>query len=359
MKRYALITIHDTQNYGSCLQAFSTWKAFDQLGCDIEILDYKNEEIWNRECAQLENIMSSFKKFLKYMLWGKNQKEKLENIRAFIRSNTKVSEYYDRKSIKRANDKYDVFVTGSDIVWGLVITGNDYSYFLDFANNDKVRASFSASIGTKWDAEQEKIVKPLIDKYDYLSVREEQAVSWLQEITDNPVTATCDPTNLWSPLFWSQYILDNYAPKGEYVLIYLLHSDGKNLKDGIKYAKERNIPAYYISYYGSVSGAITIKPKTVNEWITLIANAAVVFTASFHGTLFSLYFKTPVFFYNRGAKSRLDSLAQDVGISNREGTDENIAKNVDIDFKHVHEVLEKKRNDSWEYLKKIVSEIGQ
>ncbi len=52
MRKYALLTIHDTQNYGSCLQAFSTWKAFEKLGCDIELLDYKNDKIWARECAQ-------------------------------------------------------------------------------------------------------------------------------------------------------------------------------------------------------------------------------------------------------------------------------------------------------------------
>ena len=219
--------------------------------------------------------------------------------------------------------------------------------------------SYSASIGTKWSDEQAVKVKPYIDRYDYLAVREEQSVSWLNEVTNNEVVATCDPTNLWNSEFWSQYLLDDYAPKEDYVLIYLLHSDGKNLRDGIKYAKEHNMPAYYINYYGNVNGATTIKPKTVNEWITLIANAKLVFTASFHGTLFSMYFNTPVFFYNRGAKSRLYSLAEDIGISNREGLDENIAKNEPIDFSHVHDVLEQKRKQSWLYLEKVVSEIGK
>ncbi len=358
MKKYALLTIHDTQNYGSCLQAFSTWKAFEKLGCDIELLDYKNDKIWARECAQLENIFASPKKLIKYLLWGKDQKQKLNNIREFLCSNTHVSEYYDKKNIAKANDKYDVFITGSDIVWGLIITGNDYSYFLDFTEDDKKRISYSASIGTKWNDQQKETVRPFINRYDYLAVREEQSVSWLKEITDSEVTATCDPTNLWNPEFWSGYLLEDYAPKGDYVLIYLLHNDGKNLRDGIKYAEEHDLPAYYINFYGNAYGAKTLKPKTVNEWITLIANAKVVFTASFHGTLFSMYFNTSVFFYNRGAKSRLYSLAEDIGISNREGLDENILMDQAIDFDHVHDVLEQKRKQSWAYLEKVVSEIG-
>lgn len=357
MKKYALITIHDTQNFGSCLQTFSTVKAFEELGCDIELLDYKNEAIWERECGHLTNIFASPKKFLKYLLWGSNQKQKLENIRKFMRDNVHVSKQYDRSTIATANKDYDVFITGSDITWGLVITGNDLSYFLDFTEDSKTRVAFSASIGTKWNDEQAAIVKPLINRYDYIGVREQQSVEWLAEVTDKKVTPTCDPTNLWAPEYWSQYLLDDYAPKGDYVLIYLLHNDGKNLRDGIKYAQEHNMPAYYLNFYGDVKGATTVKPKTPNEWITLFANAKVVFTASFHGTIYSMYFKTPVFFYNRGAKSRLYSLAEDIGISNREGLDENIALDAPIDFEYVHQALKRKRDESWDYLRNTVAQI--
>ena len=357
MKKYALITIHDTQNFGSCLQTYSTIKAFEKLGCDIELLDYKNEAIWGRECAHLENVMESPKKLLKYLMWGKEQKRKLNSIRKFMSENVHMSEHYDKNNIKLANEKYDVFITGSDIVWGLVITGNDLSYFLDFTDDDKTRVAFAASIGTKWNDEQAKLVKPLINRYDYLGVREQQSVAWLSEVTDKKVVPTCDPTCLWETEFWSKYLLEDYSPKEDYVLIYLLHNDGKNLRDGIKYAKEHNMSAYFINYYGDVKGAKTVKPKTVSEWITLIANAKIVFTASFHGTLYSMYFNTPVFFYNRGAKSRLYSLAEDIGITNREGLDENIQKNEPIDFEHVHQVLLRKREESWTYLKNTISSI--
>ncbi len=359
MKKYALITIHDTQNYGSCLQTFSTWKAFESLGCDIEILDYKNEAIWKRECANLENVFSSPQKIIKYFLWGKDQKQKLNNIRSFLRNETRMSSPYDRNSIRLSNRNYDVFVTGSDIVWGPAITGNDYSYFLDFTDDEKIRISYSASIGTKWNTEQSDVFKQFINRYNYISVREEQSVSWLKEITDKAISATCDPTNLWDPSFWSKFILEDYAPKEDYVLIYLPHIDGKNITDGIEYAKKHNMKAYFINFYGNSFGATTIKPKTVNEWITLIAKAQILFTASFHGTLFSMYFDTPVFFYNRGAKSRMYSLAEDIGISNREGLDVNIMSDEPINFEHVHDVLKQKRDDAWDYIKKVVTEIGE
>lgn len=354
MKKYALITIHDTQNYGSCLQTFSLWKALHECGCDIDLLDYENYEIWKRECSQLTNIFESPKKLVKYILRGKDQKEKLENIRTFLRENTSVSRKYTRDNIFEANKYYDAFVTGSDIVWGEYITGSDLSYFLDFTEDDKERYAFSSSIGTKWGTEYAKKVKPLLERYDSIALREVESVVWVEELIGKKVSAVCDPTNLWAPSYWSEYLLDDYAPKEDYVLVYLIHNDGKNLRDGIEYAKKHGMNLYYISFYTNPKGVNVIKPKTVNEWITLIANAKIVFTASFHGTLFSLYFKTPLFFYNRGAKSRLNSLAADVGIEYREGLDENIDIDKEIDFEKAHRVLEEKRENSWTELRKIV-----
>ena len=43
-----------------------------------------------------------------------------------------------------------------------------------------------------------------------------------------------------------------------------------------------------------------------------------VFTASYHGLLYSLYFHKNVYFYNRENKSRMESFGKKLGISNRE-----------------------------------------
>ena len=49
MANYGLITIHDTLNYGSLLQAFSLYKAVETLEADVEILDYQCKAIADRE----------------------------------------------------------------------------------------------------------------------------------------------------------------------------------------------------------------------------------------------------------------------------------------------------------------------
>lgn len=47
-------------------------------------------------------------------------------------------------------------------------------------------------------------------------------------------------------------------------------------------------------------------------------HANTVFTASYHGLLYSLYFHKNVYYYNRENKSRMESLGEKLGISNRE-----------------------------------------
>ena len=42
----------------------------------------------------------------------------------------------------------------------------------------------------------------------------------MQQLLGKKPTVTCDPTVLWEPSFWGKFVLDGYAPKEKYVLIY-------------------------------------------------------------------------------------------------------------------------------------------
>lgn len=53
-----------------------------------------------------------------------------------------------------------------------------------------------------------------------------------------------------------------------------------------------------------------IKPTHVEDFLALILNAQCVFTASYHGMMFSIYFQRPFYFYNDSHGSRFDSVAR-------------------------------------------------
>lgn len=75
--KIGLLTIHNTQNYGSLLQTYSTYKALHELGLDIDLIDYRNDAITRREKPNdlVESI--SVKQIVKYFIWGNAQKKNI------------------------------------------------------------------------------------------------------------------------------------------------------------------------------------------------------------------------------------------------------------------------------------------
>lgn len=60
----------------------------------------------------------------------------------FYEKNMLVSRAYDKSTISQSNKDYDTFVVGSDIVWGMPVTGHDFTYMLDFVEDAKKKLHF-------------------------------------------------------------------------------------------------------------------------------------------------------------------------------------------------------------------------
>ena len=358
-EKIGLLTIHDTINYGSLLQTFATYTAIKKLGYEVEVIDYKCKAICERETTYSLSETKKASDIVKWLLWHKKLKEKKDNFDSFARNEMKLSSTsYEQDNVKDTNDIYKTFIVGSDIVWGMNITGNDFTYFLDFTEENKNRISFSSSIGTAWEQQFITDIKRNLLRFDNISVREQLAAEWVTETIDREVPVTCDPTMLWDSDYWDKYTDDQILPKEKYVLIYMAMNDRSNITDGIAYAQKKGMKAYYIDFYKTkpVKGLGVVKPVSVQQFISLIKNADTIFSASYHGLLFSLYFHKNVFFYNRGNKSRMASLSEELKIQNREGTAINLNMDNAIDYEFVDSVINKKRQESWTYLENVLKE---
>lgn len=353
--KIGLITIHDTLNYGSLLQTIGLYKAISDLGIDIQLIDYKCKAIAAREKIFSWNECHSIKDIIRHFLFYNKLSKKKENYWSFLRSQVFLTKPYNRTSIKETNKLFDCFVVGSDIVWGSRITGKDYTFMLDFTDDTKKRIACSSSIGDKWQEEDYCDVSNCLKRFDAISVRESQAVNWVREVANMESVHTCDPTMIMESAYWRQFIAYDKVPKCKYVLIYMGAKDSQHVKDGIKYGKDHNLPVYYMNDYIPVCGVNNIQPDSVGLWLGLIANAEVVFSASYHGVLFSLYFQRDFFYYNnRGSNSRLESLSKEFDIQHREGNLTNLKNNSQINWSSINNIIEKKRNKTKDYLKQVL-----
>ena len=354
MKRIGLITIHDTVNFGSLLQTFALYKAIEEMGADLTLIDYKCRAIQKRETLYNLRDCRKPKDYVKYIFMHKDLEEKYHNFWQFIRKYMKVSEAYDELTIDSCNDLFDSFIVGSDIVWGMEITGCDFNYMLEFVQNGKDMIAFSASVGEEWDKKYEDHIRVLLSRFSQISVREERAARWMEFLLDQKTDVTCDPTMLMDSDFWDEYTSPEIAPKGEYILVYLRTKDKRNIEDAIKYGNEHNMPVYYINYGKPIRGIHNIKPTRVWEWLSLIRYGSVVFTASYHGFLFSIYFHKSFFFYYNTNVWRMQSLSKMLDIPYREGNAENIRIDRPVDYDRLEPTIHEIRRNSKYILRQML-----
>lgn len=345
-----LLTIHDTMNFGSQLQTYSLYKAVESLGCDVRLIDYQCDAIAARETTLPLKEARSPKDVVKSLMLHGNLQKRQNSFHHFMAENMKLTERYTRATIAKTNDLFDRFLVGSDIVWGFNITGKDYTYMLDFVEDAK-RYAFSSSVGTKWEKEDEGKIRDYLGRFDDISVRESDAAEWISDLLGKEIKVTCDPTMLWDADFWKKTAGKSTENRKPYVLVYMSDTENVCIHRAIAYGKKHNMPVYYINFRAPVFGTVDKRPTSLAEWLDLFIHADTIFSASYHGLLFATYFHKRFFYFNWVNKSRMNSLAKALQIESREGTEENIEKDIPVDFKFVDKKLKSIRDNSWEILR--------
>lgn len=365
--KIAVITRHAISNYGSLLQAMATQQVIERLGHTCKIIDYvrKDESYLEYEktmlAAKPDWNKSIFKKVIYLLLrqlecivvgikFEKAQKRYLKLTRRYETCNQLIL----NKPVA------DIYMTGSDQVWGPVGNGSyDNVYCLSFTNETDKRISYAASFGhTNMTKELEKYYKKWLSRYDYISVREESAVEIIEKIGMDS-SQVIDPTLLLDSAYWDIYTKSIKQEK--YILIYQLHNDKRVGKYAKKVAKARNLKLIRISasLHQIVREGRFVWLPEVGEFLSYIKNAECIITDSFHGTAFAINFNTPFveILPNNNTCTRNKNILNMIGLSDRIlANDEDIDLAwKEVDFTAVNRILAQKRRESLEILKQMIN----
>ena len=215
--KVGVITFHDTNNFGSYLQTYSLYKKILDLGYNCDVIDYQCESIIRRELPKPFKFTFNPKKLLIQILFTPVLKRKYKNQLAI--DSLKYMNRVTRYNVETIADKYDKFFVGSDIVWGLDIVDNDTAYFLDFVNESHKKYAFASSIGNPWNEEEKELVKPYLETFSRIAVRENESADWVEELLGIRPDVVCDPTMLIEPIEWQTHASNKYAGQ-KYVLVY-------------------------------------------------------------------------------------------------------------------------------------------
>lgn len=279
-----IITVYNSENCGSFLQAYALSEQLKALGHNVFFLERSVKNSSHSMVAVLKECVKSILR-LKIkdigMLMAKHKAFSIKQ--AAFRVVTESQE---------ALEKIDLFVLGSDTIWNF-----KDSYFAKYAQRytgaiitDKPFVFYAASCAntTAEDITCKGIKIDSICAAKAVGVRDNATAELIEKLLGRKTDLVCDPTLLIRREDYDAF----QCSKGmadKYLLIYCFGMLGQKRIDEIKeFAKNRNLKIVNIGVYQS--WADVCLPATPDIFVSYYRDAECVVTNTFHGTIFSTIF---------------------------------------------------------------------
>lgn len=281
--KVGIITFHNADNYGAVLQCYALQQFLIRMGHVVEVIDYRNSHIeksYEHQNKLKEVIQSIIKlKYKEYI----NRSHKRAAFKAFRLKYLKLSEHVHKDNIPQY---YDAYIIGSDQVWTVKCSGGyDPVFFGNFQ-----RPNNSLLIGYAISSQADFLVPLSIEDiqervaaFDSLSFREYKIADLVYRITNRHTSITIDPTLLSDEDLWNPIIKPQWG-KRRYAVVYEVRKKGSIEKKAEEYARKNNLELVNLSRGG----------YGIEDFVSIIKYAQGVITTSFHATVFSVIFRTPL-----------------------------------------------------------------
>ena len=332
--KIGIITIHKSPNYGACLQSFALWKYLEMQGHDVEIIDlyrpYQKGYMPSKRYKPYAKSMSCKSILISLLRKTKirNKTQRTFSEEAFQKFHTfnsmiRLSKPYKGIDEMYANPpQYDLYISGSDQLWNPTQPYCLEPYFLTFAPEGSKKISFATSIGiTSLTENVKRDFKKWLSGYDAISVREKQGKDLLESFLDREVYQVADPTFLLEPQLWKSLAIFPSIKK-PYLLLFALQHNQELFDYTQKVVKECGKQLLYLCQVvesKAFENCIVVNNAGIEEFLGYVANADMLITESFHGTVFSLLMGTRNFYAyisdSNMRGSRIEDLLSPFGLS--------------------------------------------
>ena len=358
--RIARFTLDGYFNYGNLLQNYALQYVLKKYADEIDSVwtmpnNFLPQSWWRWSWKEPIKWFINWKGFRDNFKIGRFGIEMARQARMRDFADRYINYRYDA-DLTSLDAEYDYFVVGSDQVWN---PNWDFkNYFLPFASPEK-RISYAASISSPDvpDAVKVDYIKGL-NGMKTLSLREQAGADLVEKLTGRKAMVHVDPTLLLTADEWRKVSRQPTWYHGEdYVLTYFLGKRPAAVDEiikstGLKVVNllDENVYEHYVT--------------GVDEFIWAIEHAKLVYTDSFHGTVFSIIFRRPFVVCDRVGNSietkmtsRIDSLLQLFGLEARRGTIENnysIEEPLTMNYPDLEPVFTRERKRSFDYLASVL-----
>jgi hypothetical protein len=362
-KRIAIITIHNTDNYGAVLQAFALKKYCDLIG-SAKILDYSNNHLEkNLAALKFPTSFRSLLRFLKDLLRLKNRRIVLKKFDKFIRNHLSLYSFDENRFDEKL---FDFYISGSDQIWNPnCVSPNgvlDQKYFLSFVKNE-TKISYASSMGSyTYSNIQKESVKKLLSDFKSIAVRENDAAKKLSSLVKQDIKVVLDPTLLLNAEDFLPIANIESSHEKRFILVYSIQKT-KHLNALISEAKlmfpKHEFLVLEQDPWDNFKACKAIRTAGPEDFLGLCHSAEGIITDSFHGVCFSMIFEKPFIVANpvhhpNRIKDLLIRLEEDDRLS-FQGDDvkRQVRSSMSLNPKYVR--LNLLRQQAFEYLNKALS----
>lgn len=353
--KIGVVTYVRTDNYGAELQGYALQRFLHIMGHDARVLDIDKKEIDRTTFKEMARkaitkrlshnpvrggyaIIALGFRLVFSKLSHKNEsdterirRESREHaFREFWENAINHTSHIELENLGSTPMPYDALIAGSDQIWNYTRTSYLDPYFLTFAKPGIRKISYAASFSVSAIPERRKQqYRDLINNIESISVREDDGKRIVEELTGREAKVVLDPTLLLDKEEWMKVASDRIKIDGPYILTYSLNSSKGYWKIVNGYADKYGLKIVNLRH--DFKDKRTHKNQTdifdagPREFLYLLANAKLVITNSFHGTIFSINFGVPfISVLNRVSEtnSRIDSILSDLSLSDRKVYDD-------------------------------------
>ena len=348
--KISLLTFSKELNFGANLQCYALCKTLQGMGHQVDIIDIQLPRVKFSWYTTLLHIPQDFLFFL----------FRKKHLNFFTRK------YKTPAELQNVQHKSDLYIVGSDQVWNIDITKRlePLIYFFSFLPDGVRRISYAASFGTdSWQSSAlTDKVKMLLHKFNAVGVREQTGVTICKDTFGVDARLVADPT-----LLLSSYddICGKYNPQRESnELVYFSFVRNKEEQRVIaEFSKANHLQAIALRSSRSIPGFKQRVYMSVAEWLNSIRYAKIVVTFSFHCMVFCILFhkKFVAIPAKSGRATRQENLLAQLGLSDHFCKDTGALYktmeyviNKDIDYAVVDRKINKMREESLDFLQKVL-----
>ena len=306
-KKIGIMTYSRSLNYGSALQAFALAYYLEDIGYDVEIIDYVQRNYGqNYSLIKAPFSLNAIKCDIIHLLVLNTLKRRKAKFTHFRKSVLPMSKkkYKFGDDLTELDSIYDVIICGSDQIWNPKATDFDTNYFLPFINTScKISYAVSINGGDLINVKDNARIVSNLQRFHALSVREETGKIALNNLLSGKkdINVSLDPT-LLNPAQVYDGISSSRIVKEPYIFFYSVNFRQDAVEAALTLSERTGLPVYTL-FTGLNRTALKAKKRFVfatksvgvEDFISYIKYADYVVTNSFHGTAFSIIFEKKFF----------------------------------------------------------------